>query len=714
MLTMMHKINKERCRKAPLFLRRTALIAGVVGSACFFPDVLAIAQAQPTPTTTSAPVPTALPGNDAIPPQDVPTLSTTGPGDGDVSDPTLPPSPAGVMTAYQLVDVATRAWKKLPPVPPISEESLSQLKPICGFCVQFRLDGRLIGRGTRISLDRPSTPEIAYSYLVDAYDQAFKQADASLNLPNDALRTENARLLAKRIMVSVDAAAATVPIEPNTWEDVVADCNPGMTGYVVRVGEQGRTLAVFPSVLLANNMMPHRGLSGVLAEALGEGGAAAVQDELKKVRENHAVKIYRFTSTHLAQPAAEVPPSFMSRGAKLVMTTTFTLAEIRDFAKNAADNLIRRMQSTEKSGSGLMAGSLRPWVTDDQPSEANPAEHAMALLALQRYSQVPGLTAEESARVQTAAVEGFNRLIAAVNKDGYPQNEWATPSLVIVLDSLLPLAQGDAQAARANAVTQASYTFTIFDATTGFAQRVNPTMWGIIAYALSVQAAQSHDAVALANAEACVRRVFADVEPDRLPAQLPWLGQAEIELAKAKTTEGSPAVNLPAAVALRQAREKVWSHQYSGVDATAATQDLIGGIVFTSAGTTPLPTWQSARVLAFAAIAMRDERLTERQEALREVSLMLRGIRFLRQLQCDEQTGWTGRISPLVMGGMRASPWDSTMPPDATSLSLLTISEALVSFDRLDVDGSKRAAKTAAENAAKNAPSGAPQPAQKP
>src|SRR5262245_52519008 len=100
---------------------------------------------------------------------------------------------------------------------------------------------------------------------------------------------------------------------------------------------------------------------------------------------------------------------------------------------------------------------------------------------------------------------------------------------------------------------------------------------------------------------------------------MPWHAEAELLLARGDET-------IPAAAAQRDMRDQVWQHQLSDVDAGTDGQDLVGGIVFTAA-TNPLPTWTTAKPLAFLAQTLADERLTERDKRLIQLARQLAGLR---------------------------------------------------------------------------------------
>jgi hypothetical protein len=221
-----------------------------------------------------------------------------------------------------------------------------------------------------------------------------------------------------------------------------------------------------------------------------------------------------------------------------------------------------------------------------------------------------------------------------------------------------------------------------FEAGKGFAPSVPPGARGLVAWALVRIARDSGEVGDRGAAEAAVRATYTGTEAEMLVGQMPWLGWAELEL------DGDGEV--PAAVALRDLRDQMWEHQVRPADLGPDDADLAGGIVFTK-GRSPLPAWNTARPLAFAATMLGDPRLTTAQERALELVRVVEGLRFLRQLTVDEPGTFMFKgPAKRTVGGVKAAPWDIRMPPDATSLSLLTVCEALRSLSAMQNPGTER------------------------
>jgi len=144
----------------------------------------------------------------------------------------------------------------------------------------------------------------------------------------------------------------------------------------------------------------------------------------------------------------------------------------------------------------------------------------------------------------------------------------------------------------------------------------------------------------------------------------------------------APDQALPAAAALRQMRTAIWQNQLQPLDATAAQQDLIGGILVPGSRE-PLPSWQTARIIASLCTMLGDPRLTSPEERNAEIVRLLNAMRFLRQLQVDRTLLWLCGNPDATLGASRPSVFDQRTSADATSMSLLATLELLASIQTL-------------------------------
>ncbi|QKK09558.1 MAG: hypothetical protein HND58_16235 [Planctomycetota bacterium] len=195
----------------------------------------------------------------------------------------------------------------------------------------------------------------------------------------------------------------------------------------------------------------------------------------------------------------------------------------------------------------------------------------------------------------------------------------------------------------------------------------------VLAWAVAERAARTGQDRAFAESQ--LRALVRETPKGGMVGLMPWVGWAELALAG----EGPVA----SAVYLREVRDAVWTYQLTLRDTGIEERDLQGGIVFTSGGLS-LPTWNSARPIAFAATMLRDPRLTTPEEMPGEVVRLIDAMRFLQQLAAGPAVAAFSGRPELVRGGIRAAVWDPHQPPEATALAMLATAELLRSLDTVE------------------------------
>ena len=166
-----------------------------------------------------------------------------------------------------------------------------------------------------------------------------------------------------------------------------------------------------------------------------------------------------------------------------------------------------------------------------------------------------------------------------------------------------------------------------------------------------------------------VRALLRETPPGEAVSLLPWIGWAELDLA-------GDAADIPSEIALRDVRSMVWRHQLQPADVGEDGRDLVGGVVFTR-GRAPLPSWQTMRPLAFLATMFGDDRLTDAADVPDEATRPLASLRFVMQLAVGDAEMHMFRDRARALGGVRLAPWDQRQTLEASSLALLTLSEAI-------------------------------------
>lgn len=569
-------------------------------------------------------------------------------------------SPTEAIALFEAVESWVRAGEapgEMPSTPPF--DSLAFTRPTFGASVVIRIDGRIVGRGVRVG------PDAATGFLLGASQDAIRVARSELEAAGpDA-----------PITVSLELADQLVPVNLAEGEELAMRMSPGLDGLAMRRGTQ--TAAWFPSQMLERNALPSTVL-GPLVTLLG--GQTA--DKLRPASElaERGYTIYRFRTTQLATPLSGLSPVFLHRGGRVVSASVVNNESLLALAQG----LVTHLSGLEWPGVepyGL-SGSLEP-VTGQRVSRfAEPIVQGTAAMALLRAARVPGLDPATAERGRATGERLLRELGEVAEGEVEP---WATPgdaaacvlglaelsperlemdeSLVALLDSCLATLRESFEAGGSG-----------FVGTGG-------TQSSLVAMAL-VRDAQLFGGD-LERAKGAVNTVYRNTPAGMLVGQMPWLGWASVELADA--TEGQ----ISAATRLRAMRNLIWDHQLRSVDVAFEDRDLAGGIVFTS-GTTPLPTWQSVRPVAFLATMLGSPELTTggvmadgtiEGEWPLEMVRVLESLRFFAQLSAGVEEGYLYRRPGLSRWGVRASLWDHSMPTEASVLTLMTVCETLEALD---------------------------------
>lgn len=608
------------------------------------------------------------------------------------------PSPAEAIAAFEQAEGMVRRWSSEPPA---GDETPGA--PAAAALVWLRLSGQPIGRGLSYA-DGFQWGNASPSVVTDATGHAVAEADPRMPVPNDLTRTRALREIARDVTVSLELAGPPVPVIDDAWPAIDAALAPGLDGLIVQVGEHGIPHFRFPSEMIVMNSTPPRVLRGMIANALGEGGAVKVLKSPKELREADHVRMWSFRTVHRAHAGPRSPAVFLDRGARRVSAGEMTLDELHKMGVGLAMHLASRLslpvdpaavaagdREALSRSLALFASTRAAAVLKSGPF-ANPRDARLleaveaacteALDARQRDASLVTLSA-----LSVASAVYLSQHLAAGPPDLTRTSDGrvfhTVPNLgrqeraVLIADDLARMMQ--------------SGLATTFDKTDGFRPGLSTAEIALVTFgAVEALCASKPGATDADLVSAAVRRAFVDTPPDRLVAAMPWLGWAERNLAdwRSAAQPDAPA-GIPAAIALRQMRDQVWKHQLGFADLNADNADMLGGIVFTGGEGTPLPTWQCIRPLAFIATMLRDPRLTEPAERERETFRLLLALRYLRQLQVDDTVGWMHPDPTSVIGGIRASVWDRSMPLDATSLALLAVCEAIQSLEALEADRPK-------------------------
>ncbi|MCL4743031.1 MAG: hypothetical protein KJZ54_12605 [Phycisphaerales bacterium] len=566
------------------------------------------------------------------------------------------PTPAEAMRAFQRVEWWIAAWDA--PERAAAERGLERPRPggegetpAAGACVTVRLGGAVLARES--SLDSGGDG------VARAASAAMGAVEERMSVVRDATWRDRMVALAPTLELTLELAGPLVPLTEAELASPSSMLSPGLHGVAVRVGESWR--ATFPAEMLASGAPFEIELSSLVARAVGDPqlGARSPAD----LARTEGAAFYRFRTVHLAHPARGEPPVFLYRGAKLVERSSLGTGDLRALADRYADHLMaRRWRDAGRYG---MVGTLLPVAGRAEPPFAPPLQQGLVAFALAEYAGVAGPERAERARSFALSLLGDLSVVEPGEAD--PLRDAASVALLWAAAHRLDAgANGGAEVRE-------------------FADALDAAMVGLDGAGLGAPPS-ARDAVVIwarairagagladgAAVERDLRAVYAATDAASVVSLLPWLGWAELAL--------HPSGEVPAAQALWVVRDLVWEHQLTDQDATADSLDLVGGVVFTRSEH-PLPTWHTVRVLPFMATMLADGRLTETERVLPELSRLLASLRFVRQLTADEAACHLYADRERAAFGVRSAPWDQRMPPEATALALLTLTEAFRALD---------------------------------
>ncbi|MCE7973825.1 MAG: hypothetical protein DYG92_05770 [Leptolyngbya sp. PLA1] len=531
--------------------------------------------------------------------------------------------------------------------------------------------------------------------LAAACDALLAELDRSLPPGRDVVEADHRASLIASSTMTMELAGAMVPIRCETFADAATVTEPGLDAIVVRKGEV--TTGMLPLWMLGSGLDSPRALQACVASAAGDAAAAipGVPDsEAGAASAKFGLTYYRARTSQIATLASGGEPVFLTRGGRVVPPSGITLPALRELADRVADHLCQRVwddgclgqyqyltgnaQNADADDAALTAYVLAEYANWRGASDQARSARAAAMTLVQVVLRDPTAAAP-------APVTGFKA------KEAIP-SAWGNPAAeALSLLAIRELLAGgetprvdETRLARLDTAVSGRFGNAQWD------EKTDPRHRGVVALALAaraVDAAQASPAEvnpAWEQAQRAVRSVFRETPPEKLVAQMPWLGLAELMLA-------GPG-DLPASIALREMREQCWRVQVGGDEPDAL--DLAGGLVLSGEGARR-PTWQSLRPLSFLARMLADERLTGDEDLLPQLARVVAGARFARQLAADEAVTSLALEPARAAWGIRAATWDAHQPVDASAMGLLTLRETV---DAIDAAGKRLAARRKAQS----------------
>jgi hypothetical protein len=545
--------------------------------------------------------------------------------------------------------------------------------PGAGACVTLRLNSAELARG--LAMENADSVRVAT-------EQAIAGGRAGLPEARDMLQRAARAQQWEQVTASVELAGPLVALDIATFADAGGRVMVGVEGVAVRMG--ARTEAVFPAQMLIANDTAPAALIALVSRITGDPTLAmpgVPGHEAGDLAKLHGVTIHKFRVAHAAQmqPGGVAVP--LTRGGRVVLSRDVTLASMRRFADDLAGNILA--QRTRVEGREEFFGAYWP-LQGRSEGVAGVREKALACLALCEAARIERAPAGDGADLPRQVAAAQEMLVPLLSIQGRLADSDVTPTnaamLLVAMSELFAWTgapKGDWY--EPLRVRLARVVEACVDEGGAWTDATRVPERSIIALALVKLATDpvlldgdAPDAFdARARGEGAVRALFRETPPQALVMHMPWLARTELVLA------GGGEVKSDAA--LRQMRETAWTMQVGAVEASLVGNDLEGGLMLAGpgGGGDATPTAQSARAFAFFAQALCDPRLTDEAERPAQTSRLLKSLRFMRQLAVDDSWDWCLPDPTRAKWGVRVSATDQRQSLDATSMTLITVSEVV-------------------------------------
>lgn len=556
------------------------------------------------------------------------------------------------LSAYAQVDRWVRQWEV-----PSSDDDDIQYPSLSAAIVTLRVNGRVLGRGSSVTMNASQT------VLYNATKQAIASASAKLPQDRDAMWNEFIEDLSRHITITIEIADVLVPISDSQIDLPGFGYTPGSMGLVVRRGDRFE-VAGPESMLMRDTDLTQSAMA--MSNTLAGDASAMLKSPRELVESGFA--FFRFEPVVLAQPGPMLGASFLDRGGRVIDRSEIGMRSIETFASNIAIHLMsRQWGGIEPYG---MMGTLDPVSGQVESPYATPFEQAISAYALLRYGE-----SGETHVHKDATISGTSVLKALARVKDPEVAPWSEPLGACM--SIIALSQIQLIDILGNPLLNAMRLKTL-EALDGLLNTQGElsadlpmASHGLVAYAL-VRAKEIDPRDRTGAASKAINQIIGTTPPSALVAQMPFLGWAIVE------SNDEHGFELNTLAGLMEMRELVWEHQLNRADLDWTDRDLAGGVVFTSASA-PLPSWLTLKPLAFLATMLGDQRLTPGTivsgDVPAQIGKQVDAIRFVRQLCATDETLHFYESGEKAQWGVRMSLWDQSMPVEVDAMALLTLTE---------------------------------------
>jgi hypothetical protein len=488
------------------------------------------------------------------------------------------------------------------------------------------------------------------------------------------------------LQVDLQVARSLEAVRLNAASDpgaIFRQWNPGYHGLRLTVNQPGAKQArkawMWPATALASNIQPRSQMVQMLASV------GCRVDDLPLVGRSEVFHLDRFAIVHVVRPSLGKPVEVLDRGHRAGPGGSLSSAALRDLGDRLAGFLRKRSLSD-----GRMAGTFCP-SSDTYETEIAPRQDAaLAAYALVKHVAVMGGSGSDPAvSVELNAVvrrtgECLSRELLALPPEEYEESDWASVAIGLMAIQDSPALVGDKSVRDALVARlldqphEEGWSCLAGGASQAKPRRVTSATQALIVSALSKVYRQTRDDRIASRLVLGDQALWRKQQPEKLIGALPWLklDDPRVDPADAMTS-GADAPGAGERVEkLKVLVEFLLSKQFVGVGQPGSVDEL-GGFPLTKvvAGVEPYCDWQSTRVLAFLAEALRSPVLSVAHDRVGWLLDCGLAARFVDQLTFNEASGFYVRSPAEVLGGVRTSLWDNRVSVGPAAMALIAVTE---------------------------------------
>jgi len=553
-----------------------------------------------------------------------------------------------------------------------------------GVRITLRTRGFVIGEGKAYRTDLPAAtdqPGPAVDLMVllaQASEQAMlgvreSLADTELRALLDGRHTadRDKPTIAKvspRILVDLELGydLETVRLPPDALEDrVYALFAPAYHGLGFQGGQPGTWAWVWPSEVISRNISPTTQLT------LGLKRAGYDREQLPDLAKPDGPGLLRFKDVHMVRPVVDLDPTALVRGKTDLPRFAVSERELEDMSDRLFEHLGRRFTLQDQ-----VLGTYHPTSGRYDPPFADDELIALTCYALTHHSRYLSSTRPKDGGATVFAQRALKVASDLGNQLGEPGHPAEPQVVALVLLTLLETPVADADKALRDRL--GNRLVDLVDSGPG-EQDWKKATESLVLAALATLYDQTRDPRMGSVVGVLMNHAWNGSGAPNLSA-LPWLMLAHERVGDLLIDADDSGEH---AAERGRRRETIASlidrlNQRQVIERPKlGPEDVLGGFVLTTGPTDgpPNPDWHNALPLAFLAVALRDEAITQDNDKFGWLLSAGFSARFVGQLMMDETSCYYARDPKAAMGGVRMAPWDNRLALAPTAMSLIALTE---------------------------------------